>query len=46
MPIAIVMPVLQESDSLLLRLRALAPLRVRGVPLVVVDGGSTDGTWA
>ena len=46
MPIAIVMPVLQESDSLLLRLRALAPLRARGVRLVVVDGGSTDGTWA
>lgn len=46
MPIAIVMPVLQEGDSLLQRLRALAPLRARGVRLVVVDGGSTDGTWA
>ena len=46
MRIAIVMPVLQESDSLVQRLRALAPLRARGARLVVVDGGSTDGTWA
>ena len=46
MTIAIVMPVLQESDSLLRRLRALTPLRLRGVRLLVVDGGSTDRTWA
>ena len=46
MRIAIVMPVLQEGDTLVQRLRALAPLRARGVRVLVVDGGSTDGTWA
>ncbi|OYU44617.1 MAG: glycosyl transferase, partial [Burkholderiales bacterium PBB4] len=45
MRIAIVMPVLQEGENLSPRLRALAPLRARGVRLLVVDGGSTDATW-
>ena len=40
------MPVLQEGATLVQRLRALGPLRARGVRLVVVDGGSTDATWA
>lgn len=40
------MPVLNEGDALARRLQALAPLRARGAELVVVDGGSTDATWA
>ncbi len=42
----IVMPVLNEGDSLQRSVRALQPLRQRGVELVLVDGGSTDSTWA
>ena len=42
----IVMPVLNEGSTLVARLRALEPLRKRGVELFVVDGGSTDTTWA
>lgn len=40
------MPVWQEGAALGQRLRALRPLRARGARLVVVDGGSTDATWA
>ena len=40
------MPVLQEGATLVQRLRALRPLQARGARLVVVDGGSTDATWA
>ncbi len=40
------MPVLDEGPNLLQRLRELQPLRARGAELVVVDGGSTDDTWA
>ncbi len=46
MKIAIVMPTLNEGDTLAVRLRALAPLRARGARVVVVDGASTDSTWA
>ena len=42
----IVMPVFNEGRTLAVRLRALEPLRARGAALVVVDGGSTDNTWA
>ena len=42
----IVMPVFNECRTLALRLRALSSLSQRGAQLVVVDGGSTDGTWA
>jgi rSAM/selenodomain-associated transferase 2/rSAM/selenodomain-associated transferase 1 len=42
----IVIPVLNEGDGLAQRLRALQPLRARGAEVVVVDGGSTDSTWA
>ena len=38
------MPVLNEAGGIETALRALAPLRGRGVEVVVVDGGSTDGT--
>ena len=40
------MPVLNEGDTLQASLRAVQPLRQRGAELVVVDGGSTDSTWA
>ncbi len=40
----VVMPVLNEAASLAQSLRALQPLRRRGASLVVVDGGSTDGS--
>ena len=42
----IVVPVLGEGLALAGRLRALRALRDRGAELVVVDGGSTDETWA
>ena len=46
----IVMPVLNEGGTLQAQfqanLHALQPSRERGAELVVVDGGSTDSTWA
>ncbi|WP_439606789.1 TIGR04283 family arsenosugar biosynthesis glycosyltransferase [Hydrogenophaga sp.] len=44
--LSIVVPVLDEGATLATRLQALAPLRARGAELLVVDGGSTDGTLA
>jgi rSAM/selenodomain-associated transferase 2 len=44
--ISIVMPVLNEAASIEAALRALAPYRARGVEVVVIDGGSGDGTAA
>lgn len=46
MSLRIVIPVLNEGEGLAARLHALQPLRARGAELVVVDGGSTDSTWA
>lgn len=40
------MPVLDEAGQIEATLAALAPLRRRGVELIVVDGGSQDGTVA
>jgi len=40
------MPVLNESTGILAALGALAPLRERGAEVIVVDGGSADGTVA
>ena len=42
----IVMPVLDEGHHLAQHLHALQALRQRGAELVLVDGGSTDSTWA
>lgn len=40
------MPVLDEAERIEASLRALAPLRSRGHEVIVVDGGSRDGTVA
>lgn len=42
----IVVPVFQEQAALPALLAALQPLRARGAWVVIVDGGSTDATWA
>jgi rSAM/selenodomain-associated transferase 2 len=44
--LCIVVPVLDEAQTLAPRLQALQGLRARGARLVVVDGGSQDATWA
>src|SRR6516162_10244736 len=46
MKLSIVMPVLNEADRIEEALGALAPLRSRGVEVVVADGGSSDATVA
>ena len=42
--LSIVIPALNESSVIADLLASLAPLRARGVEVVVVDGGSADGT--
>jgi glycosyltransferase involved in cell wall biosynthesis len=42
--LSIIMPVLNEGDGIAGALAALAPLRQRGVEVIVVDGGSNDAT--
>lgn len=42
--LSIIMPVLNEAGGIEAALQALAPCRARGVEVIVVDGGSTDGT--
>jgi rSAM/selenodomain-associated transferase 2 len=44
--LSIIIPVLDEADGIAQALAALAPLRVRGVEIVVADGGSRDQTVA
>ena len=44
MKLSIVMPVLDEAAEIETALSALAPYRRRGVEVIVVDGGSSDGT--
>src|SRR3990172_3384158 len=44
MRLSIVMPVLDEAAAIEAALRQLSPYRARGVELIVVDGGSSDGT--
>ncbi len=44
--ISIVVPALNEAAGIREALTALQPLRARGHEVVVVDGGSTDGTLA
>jgi rSAM/selenodomain-associated transferase 2 len=42
--LSIVMPVLNEADNIVGALERLQPLRARGLEVIVVDGGSADGT--
>lgn len=42
--LSIVIPCLNEADGIAATLAALAPLRHRGSEVIVVDGGSHDGT--
>jgi rSAM/selenodomain-associated transferase 2 len=42
--LTIVVPVLDEAAIIIDALQALAPLRARGAEVIVVDGGSSDGT--
>ena len=44
MRLSIVVPARDEARGIGATLRALAPLRARGCEVIVVDGGSTDGT--
>lgn len=44
--LSVIVPVLDESAGVAACLRSLAPLRDRGAEVIVVDGGSTDGTPA
>jgi rSAM/selenodomain-associated transferase 2 len=42
--LSIIVPVLNEADGIADALSTLAPLRQRGAEVIVVDGGSRDGT--
>jgi len=44
--LSIIMPVLDEAEGIVAALQALAPLRRQGAEVIVVDGGSRDGTIA
>jgi rSAM/selenodomain-associated transferase 2 len=46
MKLSVIMPVLNEADGIEEALTSLAPLRARGVEVVVADGGSSDATAA
>ena len=43
-PLSIIIPVLDEAPGIVAALAALAPARLRGAEVVVVDGGSRDRT--
>jgi rSAM/selenodomain-associated transferase 2 len=44
--LSIILPVLNEAAGIRATLQALAPWRARGAEVIVVDGGSSDGTAA
>jgi rSAM/selenodomain-associated transferase 2 len=44
--LSIIVPALDEAPGIVRTLEALAPLRARGHEVIVVDGGSADGTPA
>ena len=43
---SILVPVLNEADTIEAALRALEPLRARGAEIIICDGGSADATMA
>lgn len=43
-PVSVVVPALDEADTIEAMLATLAPLRARGSEVIVVDGGSRDDT--
>ncbi len=46
MKLSIIVPVLNEAGNISAALIALQPLRERGAEIIVVDGGSSDDTFA
>ena len=46
MRLSVVIPCLNEADGIVAALDRLQPLRRRGVEVIVVDGGSSDGSAA
>ena len=42
--LSIIIPTLDEAERIATALAALAPLRARGVEVIVADGGSRDRT--
>ena len=42
--LSVIIPCLNEAEGIAGTLSALAPLRARGAEVIVVDGGSSDGT--
>ena len=46
MKLSIIVPVLNEAQQLSRALESLAPVRERGVEVIIVDGGSEDETLA
>ena len=44
MTLSIITPVLDEAAGVEAALQALAPFRARGAEVILVDGGSKDGT--
>jgi rSAM/selenodomain-associated transferase 2 len=46
MKLSIILPVLNEAEQLPHALECLGPVKERGVEVIIVDGGSEDGTLA
>ena len=44
MRLSIIVPVLDEAEGIVPHLQALGEFRARGAEIIVVDGGSSDGT--
>jgi rSAM/selenodomain-associated transferase 2 len=42
--LSIIIPVLNEADTIVAAVQALTPLRARGAEIIAVDGGSSDDT--
>lgn len=45
-PLSVVIPCLNEAAGIITALKRLQPMRARGAEIIVVDGGSTDGSPA